>query len=232
MGMPVTVSAEEATMETVDEVFDYFSYVDGKFSTYKNSSEISKINRGLITQEQFSEDMKEIFRLCEKTKSETEGYFDILNNGKLDPSGLVKGWAVLNAANILKKSGLNDYYVDAGGDIQMHGKIWTVGIRNPFKRTENVKTLKIQNMGVATSGTYIRGQHVYDPHMPGKKITDIVSLTVIGPDILEADRFATAAFAMGKRGIEFVEKVKGLEAYMIDKNGTATLTSGFNKYVG
>jgi thiamine biosynthesis lipoprotein ApbE len=52
----------------------------------------------------------------------------------------------------------------------------------------------------------------------------------VGPDVCEADRFATGAFAMGEKGIRFIEERDGLEGYMIDKNGTATMTSGFSKY--
>ena len=36
-------------------------------------------------------------------------------------------------------------------------------------------------------------------------------------------------FAMQREGINFIEKLKGLEGYMIDKNGIATMTSGFEK---
>ena len=50
---------------------------------------------------------------------------------------------------------------------------------------------------------------------------------MIGPNIYEADRFATAAFAMGRDGILFIEELQGFEGYMIDRNGMATLTSGF-----
>jgi thiamine biosynthesis lipoprotein len=49
--------------------------------------------------------------------------------------------------------------------------------------------------------------------------------------VYEADRFATAAFAMGKRGIQFIEKLVGFEGYMIDVEARATLTSGFERYV-
>ena len=132
-----------------------------------------------------------------------------------------------------------NFYVDAGGDIQPHGhnadgKKWAVGIKNPFNETENVKVVYVTTEGVATSGTYIRGLHIYNPHGGGKPVgvaaDDIVSLTVIGPNIYEADRFATAAFAMGADGINFIEQLEGFEGYIIDKNSIATMTTGFEKY--
>ena len=96
------------------------------------------------------------------------------------------------------------------------GEDWTIGIRNPFNEREIIKAVTPKGRGIATSGTYVRGQHIYDPHRPGRPIEDIVSLTVIGPDVLEADRFATAAFAMGKAGIHFIEEMPGLEGYVVD----------------
>ena len=66
---------------------------------------------------------------------------------------------------------------------------------------------------------------------PDALVTDVVSLSVIGPNIYEADRFATAAFAMGQEGIRFIERLEGFEGYMIDRHGQATFTSGFTRYV-
>jgi FAD:protein FMN transferase len=237
MGMPVTVEIVDgnANQNDLNKIFDYFHYVDEKFSTYKPTSEISLINQGKIAEADQSQDMKTVLALSEQTKKETQGYFDISRNGKLDPSGLVKGWAIFNASEILKKSGFKNYFVDAGGDVQVSGKNsdntnWQVGIKNPFNEKEIIKVLNLNNCGVATSGTYIRGQHIYNPKDPNKNITDIVSLTVVGPNVYEADRFATPAFAMGKEGINFIESLPGLEGYIINKDGIATMTSGFEKY--
>ncbi len=239
MGMPITVEIIDSFGEksAIEKVFDYFKSVDQRFSTYKKESEISQINQGKLPLADWTGAMQEVFALCEKTRRETNGYFNILHRGKYDPSGLVKGWAIYHAAQMLKNLGFTNFYVEAGGDIQVsgcnaEGKKWRVGIRNPFNRFENVKIIHLDHEGVATSGTYIRGQHVYNPHQLSGKIKDIVSLTVIGPNVYEADRFATAAFAMGKKGIEFVEKMNGFEGYMVDAKGVATLTSNFEKYVG
>ncbi|MFZ2769929.1 MAG: FAD:protein FMN transferase [Minisyncoccia bacterium] len=238
--MPTTVEVVDsgATKETLEKVFDYFTSVDEKFSTYKETSEISAINRGELKIENSSEEMKEVFSLAEKTKQETNGFFDIKKpDGSIDPSGLVKGWAVHNGALILDKLGFKNFSVDVGGDIEFRGlneqkEKWSVGIRNPFQREEIVKVVYLGGdgpMGIATSGTYIRGQHIYNPHEMGP-LEEVLSLTVIGSNIYEADRFATAAFAMGREGIYFIEKLDGFEGYMIDKNGQGTATTGFENY--
>ncbi len=245
MGMPITVEVAgggAGVQETIDEVFAYFKYVDETFSVYKTTSEISRINAGTLTLENAHPDVHEIFKLAEQTKKDTGGYFDIINRkGLIDPSGIVKGWAIYNAANILSKKGFAHYYVDAGGDVQVsgknaEGKSWAIGIADPFQSGPGkygaiVKVLHLENAGVATSGTYVRGQHIYDPFKKEEKIQDIVSLTVVGPNVYEADRFATAAFAMGKRGIELIESTPGLEAYMIDDKGVAFMTSNFETYL-
>src|SRR5262249_12684741 len=110
------------------------------------------------------------------------------------------------------------------------GAPWRVGIKNPWNEQEVVKTVSSPNLAVATSGTYIRGLHIYDPKT-GAPADDIVSLTVVGDQICDVDLIATAAFAMGHDGIHFVEGTPGFEGYAIDKDGTATMTSGFEKHV-
>ena len=237
MGMPITIDVVDfqVTQDDLDNVFAYFVSVDETFSTYKETSEITKINRGELLPAHYSEDMKTILTLSAQTKKETDGYFDIWHEGKYDPSGIVKGWAIQNAASMLTAGGFRNFYIDAGGDIQVAGNNdghpWRVGIRNPFNRSEHVKVLALTHQGVATSGTAIRGQHIYDPYNRTMPILDIASITIIGPDVYDADRFATAAFAMGKKGIVFIEKLAGFEGYMIDAHARATYTRGFERYV-
>lgn len=238
MGMPITVEIVDrsAVQSDVDSIFAYFESVDNRFSTYKAESEISAINRGDLAPEQASEDMRLVFALAEQTRAETNGYFDICHNGVYDPSGIVKGWAIYNAAQMLREKGFIDFQVEAGGDLEAagrseRGQAWLVGIRNPFNPREIVKVLRAADCGVATSGTYVRGQHIYNPKAGSEPTQEVVSLTVVGPNVYEADRFATAAFAMGRDGIRLIDQVEGLEGYMIDDRGQATMTRGFTRYV-
>jgi thiamine biosynthesis lipoprotein len=238
IGMPITVEVLDpaAGAGDLDAVYAYFAWVDDTFSTYKPSSEVSRLNRGELREDQCGEELRAILSLAEQTRQETHGYFDIRRpDGGRDPSGIVKGWAIREAVRLLRERGLHDFYVDAGGDVQVSGskagQPWRVGIRNPFNRRENVKVLALGDRGVATSGTAVRGQHIYDPHRPDTPLLDVASITVVGPDVYEADRFATAAFAMGRAGIRFIEERPGLEGYLIDAHARATYTSGFERYV-
>ncbi|MCL4415359.1 MAG: FAD:protein FMN transferase [Actinobacteria bacterium] len=237
MGMPVVVQVidKNAKEEDISEVFSYFHHIDNKFSTYKKDSEISLINSQKLNKNQYSKEMQKILKLSDITHQETNGYFDININGKIDPSGIVKGYAINNGANILVQKGYKNIYVEIAGDIQVFGNngkdnFWKIGIQNPFNLEEIIKVVKLKDKGIATSGIYIRGSHIINPKKK-KPAEDIVSITVIGPNVYEADRFATAAFAMGKKGIRFIEGLKGLDGYMIQKDKTAVYTSGFSNYV-
>jgi len=236
MGMPITVEIIGINVEKhFKTIFDYFRQIDARYSTYKPDSEISQINNGL-PEAKWTDEMKMVLALCEQTRRDTKGYFNIKHKGKLDPSGLVKGWAINNAADMLRKARVANFYIEAGGDIQASGmdaeqRKWTVGICNPFNIKEIIKTISVTTEGVATSGTYIRGQHIYDPLHPDRTISRVKSLTVIGENIFEADRYATAAYSMGEKGIGFIESTPDLEGYMVTDNQLATYTSGFERYV-
>lgn len=235
MGMPISIEvvSSQASEALFDRVYDYLTYVDQTFSPYKPTSLVSQLNAGQYPETTWSSDFQEVVHLCQQTQAETNGYFNPWHQGVFDPSGVVKGWAIQNAAERLKREGFRNFYVEAGGDIQLlgrnnQGKPWQVGIRNPFG--EGIcRILTLESGGVATSGTYRRGQHIYNPHQAGP-LTEIASLTVVGETVLDADRFATAAFAMGRSGIELIAQL-GLEAYQISTNHLATFTTGLSRYL-
>lgn len=234
MGMPIELEIIAPEAEAIlESTFSLFTAVDARFSTYKSDSEISQMNRGEISKGEESEEMREVLALAEKTRQETGGYFDIRRlDGQIDPSGIVKGWAILATEKLVRAAGCENYFLNVGGDIASAGvdeagAQWRVGIRNPFATSEIVKVIVPKGQGVATSGSYERGAHIYNPLRPTDALNELVSLTVIGPDVLEADRFATAAFAMGKQGLAFIEARAGLEAYAILPDKTALMTSGF-----
>jgi thiamine biosynthesis lipoprotein len=238
MGMPITVRIQDDAGGPADiaAVIAFLDEVDRRYSPFRETSDVSRLNAGTLAPDEVSEEFASILRLCEQTREETDGYFDPVRNGRLDPSGLVKGWAIERAAHLLAARGFANYFVDAGGDVRAvglnaDGQPWRVGIRNPFRRDEVVKVLAVSNRGVATSGTAIRGPHIYDPYSAGPLETDLVSLTVVGPTIYEADRLATAAFAMGRDGPSFIATRPNLEAYAVMTDGTATFTQGFRDYV-
>ena len=232
MGMPVSIHIiDEAQQKDIHEILDYMRHIDDVFSTYKSDSEISKINTGSWQKENFSNEVKLVLELCEQTKRETHGYFDMVRNGKIDPSGIVKGFAIHESAEMLRQKGYKNFSITIAGDAEVVGKsekgnMWEIGIQNPFNSKEIIKVIALTDKGIATSGNYIQGQHIYNP-ITKTMANEIASMTVIGPNAYEADRFATAAFAMGENGIVFIERLRGFEGYMVTKNKKAIYTSGF-----
>jgi thiamine biosynthesis lipoprotein len=239
MGMPITIEVVDRGVRPrhFESVFRLFREIDERFSPFQETSETSLWDRGLLKSSQISPQMRVVMQLAEETTQASGGYFQVYREGRFNPVGIVKGWAIHKAAGVLRRAGFSDFYVEAGGDAQVSGrgsggKPWRVGIRNPFDVSQIIKVLEIGDSGVATSGTYFRGHHIYDPLDPAGRIAaEPVSLTVIAADILDADRFATAAFAMGETGIAFIEGLDGYEGYLVDAAGVATYTSGFAGYV-
>jgi thiamine biosynthesis lipoprotein len=91
-----------------------------------------------------------------------------------------------------------------------------------------VRVVPASDLAVATSGTYEKGSHIRDPRT-GRPATDLVSLTVVGPDNVEADVHATAAFVLGVAGLDLVEAMPGYEAYAIRPDLRTAWTSGFDR---
>lgn len=233
MGMPITLDLPGAGASALEPVFELFRAVDRQFSPFRPDSEVTALNEGRLEANAVSPALREVLALGETTRRQTEGHFDVVSpEGVLDPSGIVKGWAIARAAQAIRAAGHADFLIEAGGDIQAggvngEGQSWRVGIRNPFQPDQIVQVIKPGGRGVATSGSYVRGAHIWNPLDPKADLSRVVSLTVIGPDALEADRFATAAFAMGEAGIGFIDLYPGLEGFMIDCDGMSTQTRGF-----
>ena len=238
MGMPITIEiVSDGVMPNLfDRVFTFFAEVDANYSPFKPESVVARIDSGELDPNDTDDEMQHILWLAGLTEWQTDGYFTVWQNGRFNPSGIVKGWAIYQAADLVRDAGFTDFYIDAGGDVQIYGRNpqaqpWQIGVRSPFDPTQIVKTLSATDCGVATSGFYQRGRHIYNPHAANDPLDEVVSLTVVGPNVFEADRFATAAFAMGRNGINFIESRPGLEGYMIDKTGMATMSSGFSQYL-
>jgi thiamine biosynthesis lipoprotein len=235
MGMPIVVDVRDGDVddEALDRMFDWLRFVDATFSTYRDDSEISRINRGELSVEAAHADVGEVLARCEELRHETRGYFDAcaLSEDVLDPSGLVKGWSVDRAAAILDEAGLRNYAVNAGGDMLVRGSAlpddcWRVGIQHPLERDKVAKVVVTNDLAVATSGDYARGDHVLDPHTR-RAPKGVLSVTITGPVLATADAYATAAFAMGVEGPKWTARLRGYEAMTILADETVLSTPGF-----
>ena len=144
-------------------------------------------------------------------------------------SGLVKGWAVAVAADRLAHAGAREFCIDAGGDLVARGRPWRVGIRHPEDRDHLAAVLQVEDLAVATSGAYERGEHVLDPHT-GRPPSGLLSVTVVGPDLGTADAYATAAFAMGAGGPAWTATLDGYDAMCVTDDRRVLSTPGFDRH--
>ncbi len=221
----------------IDEVVRWFHHVDDTFSTYKETSEISRFGRGELSIADLSVETEDVLLRCLDLSEATGGAFDAFavpapNGTRLDPSGYVKGWAVERAAALLEGAGARDLCINAGGDVVLRGcarggRPWRVGIRHPCQ-PDKVATVitAVGPLAIATSATYERGAHIVDP-ASGQPTTTLVSATVIGPDLGYADAYATALFVMGIDGLDWIEAQPGYEAYVITHEDTTHWTTKF-----
>lgn len=241
MGTAIVIDMADTTLAAgaIGRAFDHFRDIDSRFSTFKEDSEISRLARGEVVPLECSADVRGVLALCERARATSDGYFDIRYrgaDGALDPSGLVKGWSVEGASQILEAAGARNYCINAGGDVLARGDAspgmpWRIGIRNPWDAQTIAGVVSAHDLAIATSGTYERGQHVLVPQT-GRPPHGVASMTVIGPSLTWADAWATAAFAMGMRGVDWVAReLDGYEACAISLDRHLLMSAGFEPFM-
>ena len=229
MGFPVSlrVDDEDVPESAADAVFAWLREVDARFSPFRPDSEVSRHGRGELASHELSEDLVEVLDLCEHYRIATGGAFDVRLPGRgLDPCAVVKGWSVQRAAELLKAAGAKRFVLNAGGDVVAAGGPWRVGVRHPEQADKLCTVLELTDGAVATSARYERGDHIIDGRT-GLPATGLQSLTVVAATLTEADSVATAAFAMGVRGIEWAAALPGCEVFAVDAQGQVLRTEGF-----
>ena len=249
MGMPIVIDLRDDGVDpgATERAFDWLRRVDALFSTYRADSEISRLNQGELALGDADPDVRAVLARCEELRVETDGYFDarasviigagsdgpLAPPGAIDPSGLVKGWAVDRAAGYLDAAGARNYCINAGGDMRLRGgalpaQCWRIGIQHPYVRDRVATVVTATDAAIATSGAYERGQHIVDPHT-GRAPSGVLSVTVIGPDLATADACATAIYAMGRAGPEWSARLTGAgyETMTILDDDTVLFTPDF-----
>jgi thiamine biosynthesis lipoprotein len=203
--------------------------VDERFSTYTETSEISRLGRGETSIDDCSPDVRFVLDECERYRRATGGYFSAYANGSLDPSGYVKGWAIEKVSDLLSEAGAARHCVNGGGDVQCvggtaPGEPWRIGIADPRAPGSIATVVAGTDFAVATSGVEQRGAHILDPHT-GRPPGGLLSLTIVGARLAEADVCATAGFAMGERAREWAESLAGYRAFAVTDEGDTWSTS-------
>jgi thiamine biosynthesis lipoprotein len=210
---------------------------DAVFSTWIASSPVSRLRRGEVTvadlPPEVAAEVTEVLDLCQRAKAASGGWFDPwAMPGGLDPTGLVKGWAVQRAADLLRGAGVAAALVNGGGDVAAFGSPepgrpglpWRVGIRHPWRADALACVVNVR-AAIATSASYERGAHLIDP-ATGRAVTAAASATVTGPSLAMADAQATALAVGGDDALAAIAEVDGYEGYLIRADGSEVDTGG------
>ena len=242
MGMAVSIDVRDDVtgVPGLPEVIAWLHHVDETYSVYRDDSPISRLGRGELVLDDVDDEIRDVLRRCEAIRHDTDGAFDAFavpapNGTTLDPSGLVKGWAIERAARLLEQSGLQNFCINAGGDVALRGRpapqsSWRVGIRHPDEPHMLAAVLEADGpLAVATSATYERGAHIVDPRS-GCPTTEVASVTVVGTDLGTTDAYATAVFVMGVDGMEWLARQPGYDGLLITHDGGMVSTPNMSRW--
>jgi thiamine biosynthesis lipoprotein len=217
----------------VEEACRELHRLEAIFSTWVADSPLSLWRGGQIGFDQLPPEVPLVLDLCRRAKELSDGWFDPwAMPGGVDPTGLVKGWAVEQAIAILHEAGVEAALANGGGDIALFGHppdapAWRVGIRHPWRPDAFACVLEASS-AVATSGPYERGLHLIDPH-GGHRTLRSASATVIGPSLAVADALATAVAVGAREALEVVNGLDGYGAYWIGPDGSEEATPEFER---
>lgn len=235
MGMPVTLvlrgrhAGTHAGRDAIAAAMASLREADRVFSTYRPDSEVSRLRDGHLDRAAVSGELDEVLALCESARRASGGAFDAWRPGPdgylvLDPSGVVKGWAVERAARLLDGLDETDTCVSAGGDMVCRTRRtgsagWTIGVEDPHDPTRVLARLTVVDGAVATSGAAHRGQHVVDART-GRPPTAVASVTVVTGSLTWADIDATAAYAQDADAARWLRTRSDRTALVVWADGT------------
>lgn len=214
--------------EAVGDACALLHRLDAVFSTWDRQSPMSRVRRGELALADAPSEVGDVLGLCTTAKELSGGWFDPwAMPGGVDPTGLVKGWAIERALDVVRVSGVRAALLNGGGDIAAHGEPepgqpWRIGIRHPW-RVDALACIVAVRRSVATSGSYERGPHLVDPHS-GRAVPAAASATVTGPSLAMADALATALAVGGDDVLARLTGLKDYDGYLIRADGTEAST--------
>ncbi|GAA2109241.1 FAD:protein FMN transferase [Microlunatus panaciterrae] len=214
MGIPMSVDIRADDEETgflteaVQAAFSLLHEDDRRFSPFLTDSEVSRVNRGELTPAVASPLLRQVLSLGARLEDQTDGAFSCRRpDGSLDTNGVVKGWSVQRAVDVLMSRGLTTFCFNAGGDVVVRGepepgRPWHVAVRSPEDAHRPLAVFALRDQAVATSGGYERGEHIWDGRT-GRAARSLCSVTVVASDLTTADLLATAVYALGADGVSW-----------------------------
>lgn len=247
MGTVVSFDLDAAGLDllafdsAVEAACDELDRLDSIFSTWKPESPLSRLRREEIELGDAPGEIAEALELCRDAKALSRGLFDPwAMPGGVDPTGLVKGWAIERCVAVLGSAGVRAGVVNGGGDLACFGEgyeRWRVGIRHPWRSDGLACIVELRaGQALATSGRYERGDHLIDPFFSGEpgggtqhggQDALVASASVTGPSLAMADALATAMCVGSNGALRLLSSLDGYEGYRILADGTEESTPGF-----
>jgi thiamine biosynthesis lipoprotein len=233
MGLPVSLAlhgrhCDDARADAAwSAAVELLREADRVFSTYRDDSWVCRLGRGEVTVDECPPEVAEVLALGERARRASGGAFDVRREGRLDPSGVVKGWAVSRAARLLTSLPETDVCLSAGGDMVCRTAApgspgWRIGIEDPADPARVVAVVPVRNGAVATSGATHRGSHVTHGRT-GAVPTAVGSVTVVSDDLTWADIDATAAFAQDRDALAWLRTRPGRRGLVVWSDGRTDL---------
>lgn len=238
MGLPVSLAlrgrhadgplADDAWSEVLADLRE----ADRVFSPHRAESWVSRLTRAEAVVADAPDEVRDVLALGERARQESDGAFDVTRDGVLDPSGVVKGWAVARAARHLRGLADTDFCLSAGGDMVVHVDAagrpdWRIGIEHATDPRRVRAAVPLRSGAIATSGLAHRGGHVVDART-GVTPSALASVTVIGPDLVWADIDATAALALDADAPAWLAGRHGRTAYLQWAGGRTETFTGLH----
>ena len=160
---------------------------------------------------------------------------------RINLGGIAKGYVVERGVDILRRNGIENAIVTAGGDSRLlgdrRGRPFMIGIRDPRRDDEVAIQVPLEEEAISTSGDYerffdedgIRYHHIIQPST-GEPAGGVHSATVFGPDAVMTDALSTSVFVMGvDMGLRLIAGLPDYESIVIDAEGRIFYSDGLGQ---
>ena len=158
---------------------------------------------------------------------------------RMNLAGILQGYGVRRAEEIMKQMGIAGGLINGSGDVycwgkQADGSGWRIAIGDPARPNSVSSWLTVSDMAVVTAGNYeqyftVAGKyygHIINPHT-GYPATGLRSVTIICPDVELADALDDAVFVLGpEAGLALINRLKGVDATVINDAGQTLVSKG------
>ena len=158
---------------------------------------------------------------------------------RINLAGVLQGYGVRRAEEIMKKMGIAGGLINGSGDVycwgrQPDGSAWRIAIGDPARPHSVSSWLTVSDLAVVTAGNYeqyftVGGKyygHIINPHT-GYPATGLRSVTIICPDVELADALDDAVFVLGaEQGLALINRLKGVSATVITDAGQTLVSHG------